>query len=337
MDTIFAVSSGSPPAAIAVVRISGPDAFNAGVALAGTLPEPRHAAVRRLTDPRSGLLLDRALVLVFPAPTTATGEDTVELHLHGGRAVVAAIEAALGEQPGLRLATPGEFTRRALASDRIDLAEAEGLGDLLMAETESQRRAAMASVEGALSQAVRGWQDRVIALSARVEALIDFSDEGDVADDGSTLERIGAEAQVLAQDISLALSNPPVERLRDGIRVVLSGAPNTGKSTLLNALCQRDAAIVSPISGTTRDRIEVPVIRDGVAYILVDTAGLVETTHDPIEQIGVDRARDAAATADIVLALDDVSIPNTRASSTCGRRPTSVCLSSTRIICPYLG
>jgi|SRR5690242_5712138 len=309
-DTIFAVSSGAPPAAIAVLRVSGAGALAVGEALAGRLPEPRRAGLRRLRDPASGATLDHALVLVFPAPATATGEDLVEFHLHGGRAVVAAVEAVLAAQPGLRRAAPGEFTRRALEAGRIDLAEAEGLGDLLMAETEGQRRAALASAEGAVSRRIAAWNDRLLALAAKVEALLDFSDEDDVGEDESAVATLPSATGHLAEEIGAVLDNPPVERLRDGIRVVLAGAPNAGKSTLLNALVERDAAIVSPIAGTTRDRIEAGVVRGGVAYVLTDTAGLAVQTDDPIERIGIDRAREAMGSADIVLLLDDTPIPS---------------------------
>ncbi len=307
MKTIFAVSSGRPPAAIAVVRISGPQAFAAAEALAGPLPAARHASLRGLRD-TDGALLDRALVIVFPGPATATGEDLVEIHCHCGRAVIAAVERALSSQPGLRLAEPGEFTRRALTNGRIDLTEAEGLADLLEAETESQRVAAMTAAEGRVSQAVRGWMDAVAMLSARIEAMLDFADEDDVASDAVAFDAIVAEIDVLAVAIEAVVDAPPVERLKDGLRVVIGGPPNSGKSTLLNLLGERDAAIVSPISGTTRDRIEVPVLRDGIAYVLTDTAGLIDTL-DPIEAIGVTRAEDALAAADIVVWLADTVPP----------------------------
>jgi tRNA modification GTPase len=309
MDTIFALSSGAPPAAIAVLRISGPAARAAATALAGDLPAPRRAGVRVLREDGSGAPLDRALVLNFPGPDSATGEDVVELHLHGGRAVVAVVEAALARRPGLRRAQPGEFTRRALASGRIDLAEAEGLGDLLTAETEGQRRTALASVEGAVGRAVSGWNARLLALAAQVEALIDFSDEDDIAADDPGAARMKSDAAALADDITAVLENPPVERLRDGVRIVLAGAPNAGKSTLLNALADRDAAIVSPIAGTTRDRIEASVTRAGIAYVLTDIAGLAVATGDPIEAIGIVRARQTMANADIVVLLDDSDVP----------------------------
>ncbi|WP_380788502.1 tRNA uridine-5-carboxymethylaminomethyl(34) synthesis GTPase MnmE [Sphingomonas sp. R86521] len=306
MDTIFATSSGRPPAAIAVIRISGPRAFAAAERLAGVLPEPRRASLRALRE--GDTLLDRSLVLVFPGPATATGEDLVEFHCHGGRAVIAAVEAALTRIEGLRLAVAGEFTRRALANGRIDLAEAEGLADLLEAETEGQRRAALDATEGRVSLAIRGWMDRAAMLSARVEAMLDFADEDDVDSDAAAFAAIRAGATELAADIATVIDAPPVERLKDGLRVVIAGPPNSGKSTLLNLLGDRDAAIVSPISGTTRDRIDVPVTRRGIAYVLTDTAGLVGT-DDPIEAIGVARAEDAIRLADIVLWLGDARPP----------------------------
>ncbi|MBX9859038.1 MAG: tRNA uridine-5-carboxymethylaminomethyl(34) synthesis GTPase MnmE [Sphingomonas sp.] len=302
-DTIFALASGAPPAAIAIVRISGPSALAAAAMLAGDLPEPRRAGVRSLVHPLTGELLDKALVLIFPGPATATGEDLVELHLHGGRAVVAAVQAALGGIEGLRGAEPGEFSRRALMHGRIDLAEAEGLGDLLMAQTERQRRAAMASVEGRLSRSVAGWATELLMISAQIEASLDFSDEDDVGEDVDP--KIASAIAGLATSIEAALAEPPVERLRDGVRVVLAGPRNAGKSTLLNALVGREAAIVSPIAGTTRDVIEVPVVRDGIAYVFADTAGLTESTDDVVEAMGISRARETAAAADIVLWLDD--------------------------------
>ncbi|MBX9881477.1 MAG: tRNA uridine-5-carboxymethylaminomethyl(34) synthesis GTPase MnmE [Sphingomonas sp.] len=303
-DTIFAVASGPPPAAIAVMRVSGPAAFTLAETLAGALPAPRRASLRTLRG-GDGTLLDRALVLVFPGPNSASGEDLVELHLHGARAVVAAVSAALAAGGG-RLAEPGEFTRRALMNGRIDLAQAEGLGDLLMAETESARRAALGTAEGAVSRRIGAWGARLLEASALIEAALDFADEDDV---GELPAGLPASLAALAEDMRLVLAAPPVERLRDGVRVVLAGPPNAGKSTLLNALAEREAAIVSPIAGTTRDRIEVPVVRDGIAYLLIDTAGLAETTDDPIEAIGIARARAAAAEADILLWLDDSPPP----------------------------
>lgn len=306
--TIYAVSSGAPPAAIAVVRVSGPFAIDAARALMHRLPQPRVPVLRKLRDAATGDVLDSALVLRFDAPATATGENLVELHLHGGRAVVAAVLGALAKIDGLREAEPGEFTRQALANGRIDLTEAEGLGDLLAAETESQRRAAISAAEGAIGRLVNGWAARTLALSARTEAQIDHSDEDDVGDAGD-LPVIRRDMAALVTEISGVLAEPPVERLRDGIRVVLAGPPNSGKSTLLNRLVGRDAAIVSPIAGTTRDRIEALVSRNGIAYLFTDTAGLREARDDVIEAIGMDRAREAVDTSDIVLWLGDNDPP----------------------------
>lgn len=307
-DTIFAVSSGQPPAAIAVIRVSGPQAFAAAERLAGRLPKPRRAGLRRLRD-AAGETLDSALVLSFPGPATATGEDLVELHCHGGRAVVAAVEGALAAQPGVRHAEPGEFTRRALTHGRIDLAEAEGLADLLEAQTERQRRAAIGAVEGQVSQALRGWMDRTATLSAAIEAMLDFAEEDDVPLDAAALAGIRGEMDGLAQAMLEVVDRPPVDRLHDGIRVVLAGPPNSGKSTLLNLLTEREAAIVSPIAGTTRDRIEASVLRGGIAYVLTDTAGLAEDTDDVIEAIGITRAQEAIDQADILLWLADTPPP----------------------------
>ncbi|MEO5938650.1 MAG: tRNA uridine-5-carboxymethylaminomethyl(34) synthesis GTPase MnmE [Sphingomonas sp.] len=309
MDTIYAPSTGTPPAAIAIVRISGPAALATARALAGELPAPREARVRTLRHPSFGDHLDRGLVIVFPGAATATGEDLVELHLHGGRAVVAAVEAALATQPGLRRAEPGEFTRRALANGRIDLAEAEGLGDLLTAETELQRRAALSMADGALSRRIAQWRADLLGLAAQIEASLDFSGEADVPQ--ALLDDVRSGARSVSNEMATTLAAPTVERLRDGVRVVLAGPPNSGKSTLLNALAQREAAIVSPIAGTTRDRIEVSVARGGIPFVLTDTAGLRTSTDDAIERIGIARADEAIAGADLVLWLGDDAPPAT--------------------------
>jgi tRNA modification GTPase len=300
-DTIFALSSGSPPAAIAVVRLSGPRAGEALSALSGTLPEPRHASYRTLRVPR-GTVLDRALVLWFPGPRTATGEDLAELHLHGGRAVVAAVEAALADLPGLRRALPGEFTRRAFAHGRIDLAEAEGLADLLAAETELQRRSAIAMVGGVFSQQVEDWRTRVLTASAAVEAVLDFGDEDDVSD---LPPDFAARLETLVAEVSDWLARPRAETLREGFRVVLAGPPNAGKSTLFNALVEDEAAITAPLAGTTRDVLTRAVAIAGVPFVFADTAGLRDETDDAIEAIGIDRARAALDRADLVLWLGE--------------------------------
>lgn len=287
-----------------MVRVSGPEALIIGEMLAGTLPAPRHAALRRLRE-ASGAHLDDALVIAFPGPATATGEDLLELHLHGGRAVVRAVLEVLAAAPGLRPAEAGEFTRRALANGRIDLAEAEGLADLLAAESELARRAALVAAEGGVSRTAGDWGARLLALSARLEAQIDFADEDDLPTEAAELDAIRHGAALLASDLSVALATPPIERLHDGFRIVLAGPPNAGKSSLINAMAGREVAIASAIAGTTRDRLEAPVLRDGVGYILTDTAGLLDHTDDPIERIGIARAADAIRSADLVVWLGD--------------------------------
>jgi tRNA modification GTPase len=298
--TIFALSSGAAPAGIGVIRVSGPQAGAALAALAGRVPPPRRAVLARLRD-AVGALLDEALVLWFPGPNTATGEDLAELHCHGGRAVIAAVEDALAALPGLRRAEPGEFTRRAFANGRIDLAEAEGLADLLSAETELARAAALANAGGALSRQVEAWREQVLVLSAEIEAVLDFSDE----EDASNLpECFTWNIATLAEELRAWLARPRSERLGEGFRVVLAGPPNAGKSTLFNALVESEAAITSPIAGTTRDVIERAVAMGGVPFTFVDTAGLRDgALDDAIEAIGIDRAKGELARADLVLWL----------------------------------
>lgn len=297
--TIFALSSGAVPAAIAVIRISGPAAGEALKALAGRLPPPRRAVTATLRD-AAGDVLDRTLVLWLPGPGTATGEDSAELHLHGGRAVAAAVQRALAALPGLRPAEPGEFTRRAFANGKIDLAEAEGLADLLSAETELQRQSALAMAGGAFSVQVEAWRSRLLAVSAAVEAVLDFADDDDVA---STAQSPTGHIAALGAELAQWLARPRAEALREGFRVVLAGPPNAGKSTLFNALVEAEAAITSPLAGTTRDVISRPVAIDGVPFLFLDTAGLREDSGDVIERIGVDRAKSEVERADLVLWL----------------------------------
>lgn len=296
-ETIYALSSGAPPAGVGVIRISGPQA-SAALARLGRVPAARRATLMTLRD--GGEVLDSALVLWLPGPGTATGEDCAELHCHGGRAVIAAVLRALSAVPGLRAAEAGEFTRRAFANGRIDLAEAEGLADLLSAETELQRRAAQAMLGGAFSRVVAGWRDDLLTISASIEAAIDFADEDDVGSLPADLaRRLGALADALAQ----WLSRPRAEALREGVRVVIAGPPNAGKSTLFNALVGSEAAITADIPGTTRDVLSRPVAIGGVPFTLIDTAGLRGETDDTIEAIGIARAQAAMAEADIVLWL----------------------------------
>ncbi len=291
-----------PPAAIGVVRISGPQAGAALKALAGRLPEPRHASLAALKN-TDGTPLDNALILWFRGPLTATGEDLAELHLHGGRAVVAAVEAALGALPGLRPAVAGEFTRRAFDNGRIDLAEAEGLADLLAAETESQRVQALGMASGHVSRAVAAWQESLLALMAGAEAELNFADEDDVEVGEAVAQRLIAGMAALSGELGQWLARPAAEVIAEGLSVVIAGPPNAGKSTLINALAQRELAIVSPIEGTTRDVIETPLALDGIAMRFSDTAGIRGEAADGIEAIGIDRARAAVEGADILLWL----------------------------------
>jgi len=304
-DTIFALSSGAPPAAIAVVRVSGPQALELLETLAGPLPQERRLSLRTLRAPESGEMLDRALVAWFATERSVTGEPLVELHLHGGRAVVDAVEAALAGVPGVRRARAGEFTWRAFENGRLDLVQVESLSDLLRAETEAQRRAAMA--EEGLSGQVEQWRRRLLQLSALVEAALDQSDEDDVPADRSAIDELAA---ALDSEIGAVLARPGAERLFDGVRVVFAGPPNSGKSTLINALAGREVAITSPIPGTTRDIIEAPVKLGGVAFVLTDTAGLRGESGDEIERIGIDRARRRIDEADLVVWMDETAEPD---------------------------
>ncbi|MGC2824342.1 MAG: tRNA uridine-5-carboxymethylaminomethyl(34) synthesis GTPase MnmE [Pseudolabrys sp.] len=305
-ETIYALSSGSPPAAIAVVRISGPHAGEALKALAGKIPAPRKATLARLRG-RDGAIIDHALALWFPAPHSETGEDVAELQLHGGRAVVAAVLGALSELAGLRPAEAGEFTRRAFENGKLDLTAVEGLADLVMAETEGQRRQAFRQMTGALGHRAENWRARLIQALALVEARIDFSDEADVPQDLVTPALKIARA--LEGEIASALADGGRgERLREGLVVAIAGPPNAGKSTLVNRIAKREAAIVSPYAGTTRDVIEVHLDLGGLPVTLLDTAGIRET-NDPIELEGVRRARARSASADLVLWVVDASDP----------------------------
>jgi tRNA modification GTPase len=301
-DTIFALATAPGRAAVAIVRVSGPRAGEAITRLAGRKPPPRSARVRRLTA-AGGEALDDALVLWMPGPASYTGEDCAEFHVHGGVAVVDALLAALAGL-GLRLAEPGEFTRRAFENGRLDLAQAEGVADLIDAETESQRRQALAQVEGALSRAQAGWREGLLSALALFEAAVDFPDE-ELPQDVAARARPGLE-RLIAELEAAIVDAQRGERVRDGYRIALVGAPNAGKSTLLNALAGRDAAIVNPQPGTTRDVIEAPVMLGGYKALLGDTAGLRET-HDEIEAEGVRRARAWAESADLRLWVVDGS------------------------------
>lgn len=300
VDTIFALASGRPPAAIGIIRISGPHAHKAGNRIAGDLPSPRETALRLFFDPNNGELIDRGLLLRFDAPASATGEDIIEFHIHGGRAVADAMLVALGSLSGLRLAEPGEFTRRAFDNGRIDLTEAEGLADLLEAETESQRRAALAIAGGGLRRQIESWRQRLLDLSGRAEAAIDYDEE----DSADLVQPLSCDCNALALELSEWLDRPGIEPLRNGVRVVIAGPPNSGKSSLLNVITGSDRAIVTDIPGTTRDHLEASIAIEGIPILLTDTAGL-RHSDDPVEKLGVTRSRDLIEAAEILIWLGD--------------------------------
>ena len=302
-DTIFAVASGGGPAAITVMRVSGPGSGAVLSSLCGRLPPPRRASLRTLRN-GDGLVLDRGVVIWFPSPRSYTGEDSAELHLHGGKAVLEAVSAAL-LRGGARPAEPGEFTKRAFLNQRMDLLEAEAIGDLVAAETEAQRRQALRQLEGELGAIYHGWADRLKLLLARQEALIDFPDQ-DLPEDMEAMiqSEIG---QLLAEVEAHLADGRRGERLREGLAFAITGPPNVGKSSLMNALAGREVAIVSSLPGTTRDALEARVVLGGVPVTLVDTAGLREAA-DEIEAEGVRRARAHAAAADLVIAVVDHTV-----------------------------
>lgn len=323
-DTIFAPATAPGRAAVAVVRLSGPGVASTLRALAGHLPKPRRASVRRLFGP-DGVEIDQGLVLWFPAPASYTGEDCAELQVHGGRAVVAALLEALAAL-GLRLAEPGEFTRRAFEHGKLDLTQAEGVADLVDAETEAQRRQALAQLDGRLAQAETRWREALIEALAMLEAAVDFPDEEVPADVAARarplLQALSEELEAAAADVTRG------ERIREGYRIALIGAPNAGKSTLLNALAGREAAIVTEIPGTTRDIIEVPLQLGGYKVIVADTAGL-RATDDRVEQEGVRRAAAWGEAADLRVWLVDGTADETPARPTI-LQPDDVVLTTKR-------
>jgi tRNA modification GTPase len=305
-DTIFALATAPGRAGIAVLRLSGPRAGAALEALCGARPPPRLARRARFRDPGSGEAIDDGLVLFFPGPRSFTGEDVAELHIHGSRAVIAALLDALAGEPGLRLAEPGEFTRRAFENGKLDLTAAEGLADLVAAETAAQRRQAQRQLAGELGRLYDGWRERLLRALAYVEAEIDFPEEG-LPDE--IWARVRGEAAALRREIAAHLADDRRgERLREGISVAIIGPPNAGKSTLMNTLARRDVAITSAYAGTTRDVIEVALDLGGYPVVLADTAGLREGA-DPVEAEGVRRARARAASADFRLAVVDATKP----------------------------
>jgi len=301
-QTIFALSSGRPPSAIAVVRVSGPQAGVVLSKLAGKMPKPRSAARTQLHD-LGGQPIDEAIVLWFPFPASATGEDVAEFHVHGGRATLAALFAALSAFENVRPAEPGEFTRRGFENGKLDLTEAEALDDLIHADTDRQRRQALRQLKGLLGERARDWRGRIIEASALIEAGIDFSDEGDVP--AELITPAVTKISSLLKEIQQVLAGQGRgERLREGLVVAVSGPPNVGKSTLINLFARREVAIVSPHAGTTRDIIEVQLDLEGYPVTVIDTAGIRET-EDPVEQEGVRRARARASEADLVLWMID--------------------------------
>src|SRR5262245_34008572 len=303
-QTIFALSSGRVPSAIAIVLMSGPEAGAALATVAGKMPTPR-TATRALLKASDGQPLDDSVVLWFPGPASATGEDVAEFHVHGGRAVLTSLFAALSAMKNVRAAEPGEFTRRGFENGKLDLTEAEGLDDLIHADTDRQRRQALRQLKGLLGDRAREWRAAIVEASALIEAGIDFSDEGDVPSE--LIEPAFAKVKILLGEIQEVLAaQGRAERLRDGLVVAIAGPPNVGKSTLMNQLARREVAIVSPHAGTTRDIIEVQLDLDGYPVTVIDTAGIRET-EDPVEREGVRRARARAAEADLVLWLADAA------------------------------
>jgi len=312
MDTIYALSSGSVPSGIAVIRVSGPTVEAALPKICGSLPSPRVAVLRDVRRPGDGETIDRGLVLWFPGPASFTGEDCVELHLHGGRAVIEAVFEALSAL-GMRIAEPGEFTKRAFLNGKLDLTAAEGIADLVAAETEVQRKQALRQAGGALSERSARWRDGLINLRAQIEARLDFSDEGDVPE-GLPTSFAGNITCILEQMREAVAGASAGERVRDGFRVAILGRPNAGKSSLLNALARREVAIVTEEPGTTRDVLEVSLNLQGYPVVLFDTAGLRDA-DSLAEREGVRRAHAAADDADLVLWLFDpamgaAAVPN---------------------------
>lgn len=306
LDTIFALSSGKLPSGVAVIRVSGEKAFSIVEKLYGKLPPARMMALGKLVS-LDGEFLDSGLVVVFPAPHSFTGDDCVEFHLHGGKAVVSRFLEELSRFPQCRIAEPGEFSRRAFENGKLDLTEAEGLADLIEAETESQRRLAVMGASGKLAALYRGWREKLINARALIEAELDFSDEGDVP--GSVTDSVWSDLSVLNSSIKRHIENGiRAASLRDGVKVVIAGAPNSGKSSIINRLAGRDVAIVTDVEGTTRDALELRITLAGLPILVTDTAGL-RKTDDKIELMGIDTAINRVREADLILLVEDMSVP----------------------------
>ena len=306
-DTIFALSSGAGRSAVAIIRVSGPLCGQLLSEMAGGVPDPRKLTLRPILDPQTGEVLDRAIVAWLPGPYSFTGEDCAEFHLHGSQAIIRAVLAALSCPAGVRPAEPGEFTKRAFLNGKLDLIEVEGLADLLDARTANQRRQAFGQMSGTASSIIEAWRQQLVFIRADIEAVVDFADEPGVAEEAAP--GIDARVRALRDQIQENVDRSGTgEVMRDGVRVVLAGMPNTGKSSLLNALAQREAAIVSDIPGTTRDTIEVFLDLNGLPVILTDTAGLRDNVSDVVEEEGVRRSRLRISEADIVVWIWSVDI-----------------------------
>ena len=307
-DTIFALSSAAGRAAVAIIRLSGPACAGVLTRMVGGLPSPRELVLRTIRHPVSGEVLDRGMAVWLPSPRSVTGEDCAEFHLHGSPAVVTTILAALSSQPGIRPAEPGEFTRRAFLNDKMDLVEVEGLADLLEARTASQRRQAYRQMAGLASGVFDRWRQQLLLIRADIEAAVDFADEAGVA--GEAIAGIDGRTRNLLSEISEAVArSSSAEMVRDGVRVVLAGRPNTGKSSLLNVLARREVAIVSELPGTTRDAIDVFLDIEGVAVVLTDTAGLREEAADKVEAEGIRRTLNHIDGADVVVWVWSSDVP----------------------------
>ncbi len=330
-DTIFALSSGAPPSGVSVIRVSGPQTTVILEALAGEIPSPRMASYRTIRT-RNGFPIDTGLILFFPGPASFTGEDSAEFQIHGSRAVISALSQELTAFPDTRLALQGEFSRRAFENGKLDLVEVEGLADLIAAETEMQRRLALEQSSGGLSRLYDSWAERITRSRALIEAELDFPDEDDVP--GSVSDQIWISLTELRREIQDHLSHADMgEIVRDGFKVVIAGAPNAGKSSLMNWFAQKDVAIVTEIAGTTRDVLHVDINLNGYLVRLYDTAGLRDTA-DIVEQEGIRRAQVALTNADLVLFLADIGSSNPIDAADLERAPSHVIVGTMRDLYP---